>query len=128
MAGDSLIEYWAEILARTPVSPEVMAHSKRVLDHSIEAWSRALSEVMATDDFAQLLGISIEQWLKTQTAFTGNPAPPPVPDKDLTGLAAEVRRLDDRLRQLEQRIGKTTEPAARPDAVARRRPRRRRAA
>ena len=97
MAADPVLEYWAEILRRTPVTPDVMAQWKRLLDHGIEAWSRALSEVMATDEFAQLLGTSIEQWLAAQPPATGNPT-------QLTALGAQLSRLEERLRQLEERL------------------------
>jgi hypothetical protein len=133
MASDPVVEYWAEIMARTPVTPEVMAQWKRVMDHGLEAWSRALSEVMATEDFARLLGTSIEQWLATQASLTGKPSPlsakptPAVSQADqLTMLIAEVRRLDERLRQVEERVGSAADPAgARSVQVSRRRSRRR---
>jgi plasmid maintenance system antidote protein VapI len=128
MATDPVVEYWAEIMNRTPVTPEVMVQWKRVLDHSLEAWSRALSEVMATDEFAQLLGTSIEHWLATQASFTGKPAPATGHPDQLAGLVAEMRRLDERLRHVEARVASSAEPTS--DAVARapRRGRRRRAA
>ena len=97
MAADPVLEYWAEILRRTPITPDVMAQWKRLLDHGIEAWSRALSEVMATEEFAQLLGASIEQWLAAQTSVTGDRA-------QVTALAAQLSRLEERLRQLEERL------------------------
>lgn len=105
MAADPVLEYWAEILRRTPVTPEVMAQWKRLLDHGIEAWSRALSEVMATDEFAQLLGTSIEHWLEAQASVTGNRA-------ELTALAAQLSRLEERLRQLEERLDSSRESTA----------------
>lgn len=111
MAADPVVEYWAEILAHAPVTPQVMTQWKRVLDHGIDAWSRALSEVMATEEFAQLLGTSIQQWLRTQASFTGNPASLSREGEELASLAADVRRLEDRLRQVEERIGSSTAPA-----------------
>ena len=129
MATDPFIEYWSEILARMPVSPELMVQWKRVLDHGIEAWSRALNEVMATDEFAKLLGLSIEQWLTTQSSFAGNNAPDSLQAEQRTGFAAELRRLEEHLRQLEARIANATERARRRSIqVPRRRSRRRRAA
>jgi PAS domain-containing protein len=136
MAADPVVEYWAELMGRTPFTPEVMAQWKRVMDHGLEAWSRALSEVMATEDFAQLLGTSIEQWLAAQASFTGKPAPVAGQADVLVVLAAEVRRLEERLRQLEERLASAAESAAAPSVQAsapsvhasRRRSRRRRAA
>jgi hypothetical protein len=137
MAADPVVEYWAEIMGRTAFTPEVMVQWKRVMDRGLEAWSRALSEVMATEDFAQLLGTSIEQWLATQASFVGKPPPLAGQTDVLMGLAVEVRRLEERLRQLEQRFAaNAAESADAPSAQAsvppvhasRRRSRRRRAA
>lgn len=115
MATDAVLEYWAEILRRTPVTPDVMAQWKRILDHGIEAWSRALSEVMATEEFAQLLGNSIEQWLATQAPVTGDRA-------QVTALAAQLSGLEERLRHLEERVDSSRQPAA--GAASARKPRR----
>jgi hypothetical protein len=119
MAADPVLEYWAEFMKRTPISPELMAQWKRVLDHGIEAWSRALSEVMATDDFAQLLGTSIEQWLAAQASITGNRAQPPTQATQLaavatqlTVLAAQLSRIEERLTQVEERIAGSIGSAA----------------
>lgn len=129
MAADPVIEYWADVLARTPVTPETMAQWKRLLDHSLEPWSRALSEVMATEEFAHLLGKSIEQWLAAQASLTGKPAPLSAQTEQLTMLAAEVRRLDERLRRVEAHVANSAEPAGAPPVPAsRRHSRRRRAA
>jgi hypothetical protein len=136
MAADPVVEYWTELMDRTPFTPEVMAQWKRVLDHGLEAWSRALSEVMATEDFARLLGTSIEQWLAMQASFTGKAAPLTGQTGMLTGqvdvlmaLAAEMRRLEERLRRLEERIERAVESTDEPSVqVSRRRTRRRPAA
>jgi hypothetical protein len=111
MAGDPVLEYWATIMNRTPISPELMAQWKRLVDHGIEAWSRALSEVMATDEFAQLLGTSIEQWLAAQASITGNRVQPAAQATQLaavvtqlTVLAAQLSRLEERIAHIEKRI------------------------
>ena len=123
MGTDPVLEYWTEILKRTPMTPDVMAQWKRMLDHGIEAWSRALTEVMATEDFAQLLGTSIEQWLATQASVTGDRG-------QLTALTAQLSRIEERLRQLEERLDTSREPtsAAASARMPRARGRRRRAA
>lgn len=136
MAADPVVEYWAELMGRTPFTPEVMAQWKRVLDRGLEAWSRALSEVMATEDFARLLGTSIEQWLAMQGSLTGKTAPLTGHTGLLTGqadvlmaLATEMRRLEERLRRLEERIERAVESTDEPSVqVSRRRTRRRPAA
>jgi hypothetical protein len=119
MAGDPVLEYWAEIMKRTPISPELMAQWKRVMDQGIEAWSRALSEVMATDEFAQLLGTSIEQWLAAQASITGNRAQPAAQATQLaavatqlTVMAAQLSRLEERISQVEERIASSVASAA----------------
>ena len=112
MAADPVVEYWAEIMKRTPISPELMAQWKGVMDHGIEAWSRALSEVMATEEFAQLLGTSIEQWLAAQASITGNRAQPPAHATQLPALAAQLSRIEERIAQIEERIASSAESAA----------------
>lgn len=107
MASDPVVEYWAELMGRTPFTPDVMAQWKRVMDHGLEAWSRALSEVMATEDFAQLLGTSIEQWIATQASLSGKAAPLAGQADQLALLVAEVRRLNERLQQVEERLAET---------------------
>ena len=91
MAADPILEAWAQMMKRPPITPEMMVQWKGLVDRSIEAWSRALSEVMATDEFAQLLGASIEQWLAAQASVTGNRAQP------LPALAAQLGRIEERL-------------------------------
>jgi hypothetical protein len=112
MASDPVVEYWAELMGRTPFTPEVMAQWKRVMDHGLEAWSRALSEVMATDDFAQLLGTSIEQWIAAQASLSGKTTPLAGQADQLALLVAEVRRLGERLRQVEERLAGAGQPTA----------------
>jgi len=120
MAADPILEAWAQMMKRPPITAEMMVQWKGLVDRSIEAWSRALSEVMATDEFAQLLGASIEQWLAAQASVTGNRAQP------LPALAAQLGRIEERLRQLEERLASSGESTA--AARAPRRGRRRRAA
>jgi hypothetical protein len=91
---------------------------------------------MATEDFARLLGTSIEQWLAMQGSLTGKTAPLTGQTGVLTGqvdvlmaLATEMRRLEERLRRLEERIERAVESTDEPSVqVSRRRTRRRPAA
>jgi len=112
MATDPVVEYWAEIMKRSPVTPDMMVQWKRILDHSLDAWSRALSEVMATEEFAQLLGATIEQWIAAQAPFAGKAAPLAGQPDELMALAAQMSRLEERLQQIEERIASTAEPSA----------------
>jgi hypothetical protein len=107
MAADPVTEYWAELLQRTPVTPDVMMQWRRMLDHGIEAWSRALGEVMGTDEFARLLGSSIEQWLAAQAPVTGNRA-------QLTTLTAQLVRIEERVRRLEALVEASAPERPRP--------------
>ena len=112
MASDPVVEYWAEIMRHTPFTPEVMAQWKRVIDQGLEAWSRALSEVMATEDFAELLGTSLEQWLQAQAPFTSKPAPLTGQADHFMVLAAELRHLEQRGREVEARLASNAQPTA----------------
>jgi hypothetical protein len=119
MAADPVVAYWAEIMRQTPFTPELMAQWKRVMDQGIEAWSRALSEVMATDEFAQLLGTSIEQWVAAQASISGNRVQPAAQSTpvaavatQLTVLAAQLSRIEERLTQVEERIAGSIGSAA----------------
>jgi predicted trehalose synthase len=128
MASDPVVEYWAELMGRTPFTPDVMAQWKRVMDHGLEAWSRALAEVMATEDFAQLLGTSIEQWISAQASLSGKAMPLAGQADQLALLVAEARRLGERLRQVEERLAGPPESTASASGETSRRRRRRRAA
>jgi hypothetical protein len=57
---------WARLFAQTPVSPDLMTQWKQFLDQSIEAWSKALSQAMSTEAFAQMMGKTLDQWLAAQ--------------------------------------------------------------
>src|SRR5262245_52262744 len=57
---------WARIFAQTPVTPELTGQWKQFLDQSIEAWSKALTQAMSTEAFAQMMGQTLDQWLTAQ--------------------------------------------------------------
>src|SRR5262245_44189936 len=57
---------WARIFAQTPITPELTTQWKQFLDQSIEAWSKALSDAMSTEGFAQMMGKTLDQWLVGQ--------------------------------------------------------------
>lgn len=60
MAG---VDQWARLFASTPVPPEMMQQWKQFLDQWIEAWSKALGQVMATEPWAEMMGRTLDQWL-----------------------------------------------------------------
>ena len=108
---DAALEYWAQILARTPLTPDMLAESKRWLDQVIEAWSRALTEVMGSEAFAQLLGRSVDQWLAAQAPAT----------RQLIDLEHRLRRLEDRIQTVRRAAGEPPRPRRRERSSSRRR-------
>ena len=117
MAADPVVDYWTEMMKRTAITPELMAQWKGLIDHSIEAWSRALSEVMATDQFAQLLGASIDHWLAAQASVTGERTQLTAMAAQLTTMAAQLSRLEERVRQVEARLERSRESPPQPMAA-----------
>lgn len=107
------LQTWARIFATTPVSPDLMTQWKQFLDQSIEAWSRALGQVMSTEQFAQGMGRALEQWM-TSYAPAKKSADQSVdatlqalnlPTRvQVTGIAKQVMDLEERLDRLEDGI------------------------
>ena len=107
------LQTWARIFASTPVTPDLMSQWKQFLDQSIDAWSRALGQVMNTDAYAQAMGRSLDQWLTsyapakkasdqsieaTLQAFN-------LPTRaQVTSLAKQIMDLEERLDRLEDGI------------------------
>lgn len=54
---------WSALAAQGPVTPEVLARWKELLDQSIAAWSAALERAMGTEAFATALGAYVDRWL-----------------------------------------------------------------
>ena len=107
------LQTWARIFASTPVTPELMSQWKQFLDQSIEAWSRALGQVMHTEAFGQAMGRSLEQWMtayapakkvadqSVDAALQALNLPTRV---QVTALAKQLMDLEERLDRLEDGI------------------------
>ena len=107
------LQTWARIFATTPVTPDLATQFKQFLDQSIEAWSRALGQVMNTEQFAQGMGRALEQWMtayapakkvadqSVDTALQALNLPTRV---QVSGLAKQIVDLEERLDRLEDGI------------------------
>src|SRR5712691_5862892 len=107
------VQAWARTIAASPVAPDVSTQWKQFLDHSIDAWSRALGQAMNTDAFAQMLGRYLDQWLvaygpakkasdqSLETALqTFN-----IPSRaQVTAVARQIVELDERVERLEEGV------------------------
>src|SRR5712691_4702997 len=56
---DQGLQAWARLFAQSPASPDM-------LDQWIEAWSKVLGQAMSTEQFAKLMGQSLDQMLVSQ--------------------------------------------------------------
>ena len=107
------LQTWARIFASTPVTPDLMTQWKQFLDQSIDAWSRALGQVMNTDAYAQAMGRSLDQWL-TSSAPAKKASDQSIeatlqafnlPTRtQVTALAKQIMELEERLDRLEDGI------------------------
>ena len=107
------LQTWSRIFATTPVTPDLMSQWKQFLDQSIEAWSRALGQVMGTDNFAQAMGRSLDQWLTsyapvkkaTDQSMDATLQALNLPTRtQVTALAKQIMDLEERLDRLEDGI------------------------
>lgn len=129
--AEQAVQAWARTFAQAPVTPDLMAQWKQFLDQSIDAWSRALGQAMNTEQFAQLLGTYLDQWLVTagpakkaaeQSIDAALQALNLASRTQLTAVASQIVDLDERLERLEDAIaavGKRLEDMARAEAPAR---------
>lgn len=104
---------WARLFAQTPVTPDLMTQWKQFLDQSIEAWSKALSQAMSTDGFAQMMGKTLDQWLVAQgpakraaeqSVETGLQALNLPSRTQVAAVAKQIVELEERLEQIEDTI------------------------
>jgi len=107
------LEQWARLFAQTPASPDLFSQWKQFLDQWIEAWSKVLGQAMGTEQFAKLMGQSLDQMLVTaapakkavdqqieQTLQALN-----LPSRSqLTAIAKQIVELEDRIDRLEDSI------------------------
>ena len=105
---------WARTFAQTPMTPDLMGQWKQLLDQSIDAWSRALGQAMNTDQFAQLLGRYLDQWLVAtapmkkageQQIDAALQALNMASRSQVTAVTAQIVDLEERIERLEDGIG-----------------------
>jgi hypothetical protein len=101
------------VFSTTPVTPDLMSQWKQFLDQSIEAWSKALGQVMHTEGFAQAMGRSLEQWLVSyapakkaadQSIDAALQAFNLPTRAQVTSLAKQIMELEERLDRLDDGI------------------------
>jgi hypothetical protein len=104
---------WARLFAQTPVTPELMGQWKQFLDQSIEAWSRAVSQAMSTEAFAQMMGKTLDQWmvaqaparrLADQSVESALQALNLASRTQVAGVARQLADLEERLDRLEDAL------------------------
>ena len=104
---------WSKLMTQGPPSADLMGQWKQFLDQWIEAWSKVLGQAMGTEQFAKLMGQSLDQMLVTaapakkavdqqieQTLQALN-----LPSRSqLTAVAKQIVELEDRIDRLEESI------------------------
>ncbi len=109
-AMEQAVKAWASLLAATPVTPDFLARWKQLTDQTIETWSRAFSQVMNTEAFAEMLGRTLDQVLSTASPVKR--AAEPAVDNALkviglpsraqvTSVATQLVDLDERIDRIE---------------------------
>jgi polyhydroxyalkanoate synthesis regulator phasin len=111
---DQGLQNWARLFAQSPASPDLMTQWKQFLDQWIEAWSKVLGQTMGTEQFAKLMGQSLDSFLVSQApmkraldqqveqalqAFN-------LPSRSqLTAVAKQIVELEERIERLEDGVG-----------------------
>jgi uncharacterized protein (DUF2336 family) len=107
------MDLWQQAAAQGGVSPEFARQWKAAMDQWIEAWSKALGQVMATEGFAQALGRHLDQTLAAQAPLRkgmeqytdqalrtlGLPS-----RSQIVALASQLVALEERIEGLEDRL------------------------
>lgn len=111
---DPAINAWTEVLARGPVSPDLMGQRKQFLDQWIDTWGKALEAAMQTDAFAQVLGRYLDQWVAVQAparqaasemSEMTAAALGVVSRNDIAAMRQQLTDLEDRLDELQEQMG-----------------------
>ena len=96
-----------------PIDPQALGQWKQFLDDWIAAWSRALEQAMGTEQFAEALGKTLDQFLTIQgkarqaAERSGKAAIDALglPSRDqVVGLSRQMMDLEDRLEALEDKL------------------------
>ena len=110
---NSGLEQWARMFATTPASPDLIAQWKQFLDQWIEAWSKALGQTMGTENFAKMMGSSLDQMLNAmgpakkaaqQQIDAALESMNIASRSQLTGVAKQIVELEERIDRVEDGI------------------------
>ncbi len=94
-------------------TPELLPQWKQFIDQWIEAWSKVLGQAMGTEQFAKLMGQSLDQFLathgplrraaeqQTEQALQALQLPS---RSQVTAVAKMLVELEERMERLEDRI------------------------
>lgn len=107
------METWTHMVQQDLSAPEAQAQWKKLMDETVETWSKSLAETMASEDFAAAMGRSLEQYLNVigpvrknlQSASEEVLRTLNLPSrKQVTRLAAGVVALDERMEAIDERL------------------------
>jgi|SRR6267143_471664 len=111
---DQGLQTWATLFAQTPASPDLLGQWKQFLDQWIEGWSKVLGQAMGTEQFAKLMGQSLDQMLVSQApvkkamdqGIEQALQSLNVPSRSqVTAVAKQIVELEDRLERIEDAVG-----------------------
>ena len=107
------LETWARLFSQTPATPDLLTQWKQFLDQWIEAWSKVLGQAMGTEQFAKLLGQSLDSVLTAQAPVKkivdqqveqGLLALNLPSRSQVTAVAKQIVELEERLERLEDTL------------------------
>ena len=107
------LETWARLFSQTPATPALLTQWKQFLDQWIEAWSKVLGQAMGTEQFAKLLGQSLDSVLTAQAPVKkivdqqveqGLLALNLPSRSQVTAVAKQIVELEERIERLEDGI------------------------
>jgi hypothetical protein len=110
---DQNIGGWAGWMNAGPASPDLLKQWKKFLDDWIEAWTKALEQVMGTEEFAQAMGKTLDQFLAIQRRARegmerSNKATLDtlgLPSKaQVVGVARQLMDLEDRIETIDDKL------------------------
>jgi len=108
-----LTEAWTRALQLGGTSPEVLQHWKVLTDAAVDAWGQAITKVMETEEFAALMGKSLDEYLRLAGPLRKTLAAASeeflrtmnLPSRtQTTALASQLVAVDARLETIEERL------------------------
>jgi len=119
---DQGLQSWARLFAQSPASPDLLGQWKQFLDQWIEAWAKVLGQAMGTEQFARLMGQSLDSFLVAQgpvkkaldqqveqalqTFNLPSRTQVAAVARQIVELEERIERLEDSLRAVLRRLGK----------------------